>query len=109
MTVEEFLNKVDVDVSTNKSVLANQLKADLSLENYFIDFSKNVDNLTDDDKYQIGRSLIPYHIKGIPFFVDNFIELMNNSIEYTKVSDNKIKEKIIRNMQSYIDKLKYDI
>ena len=47
----------------------------------FIDFNKEVKELTDEEKYQIGRSLILMHIKGRPFFKDELISKMDNLIE----------------------------
>lgn len=81
MTVAEFLKKTEVDVTTNKCPLGNQLKADLSHQKVFIDFNKEVKELTDEEKYQIGRSLILMHIKGQPFFKDELISKMENLIE----------------------------
>ena len=42
MTVAEFLKKTEVDVTTNKCPLGNQLKADLSHQKVFIDFNKEL-------------------------------------------------------------------
>ena len=81
MTVTEFLKKTEVDVTTNTCPLGNQLKADLLLQGVHIDFSKEVKELTDEEKYQIGRSLILLHIKGRPFFKDELISKMDNLIE----------------------------
>lgn len=81
MTVAEFLKKTEVDVTTNKCPLGNQLKADLSHQKVFIDFNTEVKELTDEEKYQIGRSLILMHIKGRPFLKDELISKMDNLIE----------------------------
>lgn len=81
MTVAEFLKKTEVDVKTNKCPLGNQLKADLSQQKVFIDFNKEVKELTDEEKYQIGRSLILLHIKERPFFKEELIIKMDNLIE----------------------------
>lgn len=54
MTVTEFLKITGVDITINKCLLGNQLKADLSLQNVYIDFNKGVKELTDEEKYQIG-------------------------------------------------------
>jgi len=104
MTLKEFLEKVDVDVSTNKSPLGNQLKADLSLEEHFIDFNKDVSSLTDEDKYQIGRSLILYHVKRRVFFRDDLIGLINKSTEYALQNSITLKEDIINDLKNYINK-----
>lgn len=81
MTVAEFLKKLEIDVNTNKCSLGNQLKADLTLKGVYIDFSKEVKELTDEEKYQIGRSMILMHIKGQPFLKDELISRMDNLIE----------------------------
>ena len=81
ITVAVILKKTGVDITTNKCPLGNQLKADLSLQKVFIDFDKDVKELTDEEKYQIGRSLILMHIKGRPFFKDELISKMDNLIE----------------------------
>ena len=81
MTVAEFLKKTEVDVTTNKCPLGNQLKADLSLQNVHIDFDKEVKELSDEEKYQIGRSLILMHIKGQPFFKEELIRKIDDLIE----------------------------
>jgi hypothetical protein len=58
MILKEFLLTKNVDIDSNKSVLANQLKADLSSQDYHIDFNKDTDDLSEEDIYQIGRSLL---------------------------------------------------
>ena len=81
MTVAEFLKKTGVDITTNKCPLGNQLKADLSLQNVYIDFNKGVKELTDEEKYQIGRSLFPMMNIGIPFFKEDLINKIDDLIE----------------------------
>jgi hypothetical protein len=105
MTVEEFLQAVEVDISTNKSPLGNQLKADLCIAKHSIDFQSPVESLNDEDKYQIGKSLILYHIKRVIFFRDNFIDLINMSIEYALENDDSIKNGIINAMKIYLQNM----
>ena len=81
MTVAEFLKTTELDVTTNKCPLGNQLKADLSNQKVFIDFNKEVKELTDEEKYQIGRSLFPMMNIGQPFFKDKLISKMDDLIE----------------------------
>jgi hypothetical protein len=81
MTVTEFLKKDNIDVTTNQSPLGNQLKADLSNQNVHIDFNKDVKELTDEEKYQIGRSLILMHIKGRLFLKEQLISKIDGLIE----------------------------
>ena len=81
MTIAEFLKKDNIDITTNKSPLSNQLKADLASQQVQIDFDKELEELTDEEKYQIGRSLILFHVKGKPFFKDELITIMDDFIK----------------------------
>jgi uncharacterized protein (DUF1919 family) len=81
MTVAEFLIKTKVDVTTNMCPLGNQLKADLSLHGVHIDFNKEVKELTEEEKYQIGRSLFLMMNISQPFFKNEFISKMDDLIE----------------------------
>lgn len=81
MTVTEFLKKDNIDVTTNKSPLGNQLKADLASQKVQIDFDKELKELTDEEKYQIGRSLILFHVKEKPFFKNELISIMDDFIK----------------------------
>lgn len=81
MTVIEFFKKTGIDITTNKCPLGNQQKADLSLQNVYIDFNKGVKELTDEEKYQIGRSMIFMHVKGRPFFKEELISKMDDLIK----------------------------
>jgi hypothetical protein len=67
MSVAEFLKKTDVDVTIGKCSLGNHLKADLSNNKVFIDFNKNVKELKDEQKYQIGQFMILSHINRYIF------------------------------------------
>ncbi len=96
MTVTEFLKKTGVDITTNKSPLGNHLKADLSTINYQIDFNKDLRELTEEDLYQIGRSLILSENKGEAFFGNQIIDFMKNliseetSLDKTTNESNKV-------------------
>lgn len=81
MTIAEFLKKDNIDVTTNKSPLGNQLKADLASQKVQIDFDKELEELTDEEKYQIGRSLILFHVKDKPFFKNELITIMDDLIK----------------------------
>jgi len=81
MKVKELLLKFDIDISTNKSVLANQLKADLARDNYRLDFGEMVEELTPDDIYQIGKSLILPENKGKGYSKVELYRIMNERIE----------------------------
>nr|WP_319999161.1 hypothetical protein [uncultured Draconibacterium sp.] len=84
MKVKEFLKAKNVDIDSNKSVLANQLKADLSTQGHYIDFNKDINDLTEEDKYQIGRSLILPDFKGIPFQRIELIKRIESDINELK-------------------------
>lgn len=81
MTLREFLLKVDVDLSTNKSLLANQLTGDLALQGYIIDFNNDITDVSDEDLYQIGRSLILSENKGTFFTKGELIDKMREIIK----------------------------
>jgi len=80
MNLKEILKQMDVDIATNKSTKANQLKCDLISQNYEIDFNKDIYDVTDDDLYQIGRSIILSEIKEKPFSYIDFIQFMKSDI-----------------------------
>ena len=81
MTIAEFLKNDNIDVTSNKSPLGNQLKADLASQKVQIDFDKELEELTDEEKYQIGRSLILFHVKEKPFFKNELISIMDDFIK----------------------------
>jgi len=86
MKLKALLLKMEIDLTTNKSVLANQLKADLANENYYIDFEKDDQLLTDQDCYQIGRSLwLPANI-GKPYTQIMLINLFKDEIHRVKTT-----------------------
>lgn len=94
MTVSEFLKKDNIDVTTNKSSLGNQLKADLASQKVQIDFEKELEELTEEEKYQIGRSLILFHVKEKPFFKNELISIMDDFIKTDcKRQNNNLKTK----------------
>lgn len=88
MTIAEFLKNDNIDVTTNKSPLGNQLKADLASQKVQIDFDKELEELTDEEKYQIGRSIIPMTKKGEHVTYEEIIskmeKLINEDLQKTK-------------------------
>lgn len=90
MTIAEFLKKDNIDVTTNKSPLGNQLKADLASQKVQIDFDKELEELTDEEKYQIGRSIIPMTKKGEHVTYEEIISKMEKLIneDLQKQNDN---------------------
>lgn len=73
-TVKELLKNKDIDITNYKSPFGNKLIGDLSLENYTLDFDKPVNELTDNDKYQIARSVIMPNYSQRPFTQVELIE-----------------------------------
>ena len=90
MTIAEFLKKDNIDVTTNKSPLGNQFKADLASQKVQIDFDKELEELTDEEKYQIGRSIIPMTKKGEHVTYEEIISKMEKLIneDLQKQNDN---------------------
>ena len=90
MTIKEFLKKDNIDVTTNKSPMGNQLKADLASQKVHIDFDKELGQLTDEEKYQIGRSIIPMTKKGEHVTYEEIISKMEKLIneDLQKQNDN---------------------
>lgn len=64
MTIKEFLKKDNIDVTTNKSPLGNQLKAYLASQKEQIDFDKELEELTDEEKMSDWSEYYPYDQKG---------------------------------------------
>jgi hypothetical protein len=75
---------MNIDLTTNKSILANQLKADLSRANYYIDFEKDDTLLTDEDFYQIGRSLILPENIGKPYSMELIVDKIKADFDKIK-------------------------
>ena len=57
-SLKEALLNNGYDVSTEKSEFGNLLKGNLALDNHLIDFEKKMEDLTDEDYYQIGRTIL---------------------------------------------------
>lgn len=77
MTVEELLKLMGADISNTESTLGNQLKADLAHKRHSIDFNKLIEELTAEDKYHIGRSLIMPGFKRRIFTSDDLSNIMD--------------------------------
>ncbi|WP_205503158.1 hypothetical protein [Rufibacter psychrotolerans] len=58
MTLYEFLQKTGVDVKNTDSRLGNLLDSELAHQNKQIDFEQEVNQVTDNDLYEIGRIII---------------------------------------------------
>ena len=71
--LKERLKQIGVDVSTNKDVQANELKASLALAGHDLDFEKRIWDLTADDLYQLGQILVISGTKGKVFTREGII------------------------------------
>lgn len=90
MTLHEFLKKTGVDVKDENSSLGNSLYGELALANQKIDFDKKIDEVNDEELYQIGRILI---LNGYnepkSYFSYQFVEIMKDKIrKYNENNDN---------------------
>ena len=77
MTIKDFLKGEGLDLDTNKCKYANQLKGDLGLSAYEIDFNKDISEMTEEDYYQLGSSLIE---KKKPMSKSEIIDEMKSKI-----------------------------
>jgi len=81
MTLHDFLKKTGVDVKDENSSLGNSLYGELALANQEIDFDKKIDEVTDEELYQIGRILILNEDNGPKtYFSYQFVDMMKEKI-----------------------------
>ncbi|MFT5819311.1 MAG: hypothetical protein ACI8ZM_000534 [Crocinitomix sp.] len=84
MTVYEFLLKSDIDIKDNKNILGNHLEGELALKGVIIDFSKDIEDISENELLEIGRILILSENKGKPFWTNELLEFMKRIIEKQK-------------------------
>ena len=89
MTLYEFLQATQIDVRNIDNKLGNDLDAQLAHNNVKIDFDKDINQVTDEELYQIGRIIILYHQRGGTYFCEDFIDLMKAKIEEVKERNKK--------------------
>jgi hypothetical protein len=58
LSLKEALYDIGYDVSTEKNEFGNLLVGNLSLEGIHIDFSKSVNDLSEEEIYQLGRTVV---------------------------------------------------
>jgi hypothetical protein len=58
------LKQMGIDLSTEKNADANDLKGSLASANYHLNFDLRINELTDEDLYQLGSSIIVQANKG---------------------------------------------
>lgn len=79
--LSERLKQIGVDIETEKNIFANHLKASLALANYNLNFGKRINELTDDDFYQLGSSIIVSEDKGVIYTKSEIIEKMKKRLK----------------------------
>jgi len=84
MTLYEFLRATEIDVRNIDNKLGNDLDAQLAHNNVKIDFDKDINQVTDEELYQIGRIIILYHQRSGHYFREEFIDLMKVKIAEVK-------------------------
>jgi hypothetical protein len=77
MNVVELLKSDLINMLDNGDPLANEIKFNAS---YYIDFEKDVSELTDDEMYQIFGPLIKCHSKYRPYSYYEIVEIAKNLI-----------------------------
>jgi len=80
MTIKEFLKNMGIDINDNQSFKGNHVKGELALMKIHIDFSKDLQDINDEDKYQLGRILVLNGTFCKAYFQDQIIEGMNKII-----------------------------
>lgn len=81
MTLYEFLMMTGVDVIRTDSSLGNLLDGELASRNKKINYEQEVNKVSDDDLYEIGRIIILHHNKGKAFFQQDIVEAMKDKIK----------------------------
>jgi hypothetical protein len=84
MKLSEFLKNDGIDIYSNQDPLANEIKFNTS---NFVDMEKDINDLTDDEIYQVFAHLRMIHTKGKPYLFGQIVEFMKN--EFGKVRKGK--------------------
>lgn len=83
MTLKDFLKQDGIDVATNSSPQANEIKIYLK---HRIDFSKDINDLTDDEIYEVFHTLYTSTNKGKVFSYDEIVERVKELFKTIKTS-----------------------
>ncbi|WP_145856848.1 hypothetical protein [Pedobacter suwonensis] len=75
------LKRMGIDLSTEKNADANDLKGSLATANYTLNFDLRINELTDEDLYQLGSSIIVQANKGKIYTRPEVIREMAEKLE----------------------------
>ncbi|WGQ09924.1 hypothetical protein QG516_25765 [Pedobacter gandavensis] len=75
------LKDIGIDLNSEKNTKANDLKGSLAQAGYKLDFDKRIGNLTDDDLYQLGTSIIVTGTGGVIFSDEKIVGEMAEKLE----------------------------
>lgn len=75
------LKQLGVDMSSNKSPLANELHGSLGTNGYKLDLDQRIWSLSTDDLYQLGRIIIVNGSGGKPFSHSEIVSKMSALLE----------------------------
>lgn len=78
MKLSEFLKKDGIEIYSNSDPLANEIKFNVS---YRVDMEKNIDELTDEEIYEVFHHIIMHHSKEKPYFKDKIISIMKSEFK----------------------------
>ena len=87
MTVKEFLIKTKVHIDDNANLHGNNLTSELARFNIVIDFNKNINEVSDEEIYQIGRHILLAENPMRPFFKNQIIDHVKNLIDEKSNND----------------------
>lgn len=77
----ERLKQIGIDINTEKNPYGNHLKASLAIATYSLNFEKRINELSDDDLYQLGSSIIVADNKGVIYTKPQIISMMKDRLE----------------------------
>lgn len=75
------LNELEIDLSNEKNVRANDLKGSLGTAKYLLDFDARIGTLSDEDLYQLGTSILSTSDDSQPYFKEVIISEMSKKLE----------------------------
>lgn len=75
------LMQIGIDIRTEKNTLSNDLKGSLASANYRLNFDLRINELTDEDLYQLGSSIIVQANKGKIYTRPQVISEMAEKLE----------------------------
>ena len=85
MTLYQFLKATQVDVKNIYCQLGNMVYHEISIYNPNFDYDKNIDEITDNELYQVGRILCLHHAPFSTLFGSEILDKMKSLIEEVKL------------------------